>query len=146
MTHGFNHSSADHSLFMKFTNSACTTLLVYVDDIVHAGNDLTGIQHITTLLNQTFIIKDLGDLTYFLGLEVARNSTSIHLCQRKYTLDILSDTGLLACCPSSTPMDYKASLTSNTGTPLTDPFAYHQLIGRLIYLTNTRLDITQYNT
>nr|KYP70921.1 Retrovirus-related Pol polyprotein from transposon TNT 1-94 [Cajanus cajan] len=142
MQQGFHHSSADHSLFLKFTNSACTALLVYVDDIVLAGNDLTEIHQITALLHKTFKIKDLGDLTYFLGLEVARNSIEIHLCQRKYTLDILSDTGMLACCPSSTLMDYKAALSSDTGTPLTDPSAYRQLIGRLIYLTNTHPDIT----
>ncbi|XP_020216904.1 uncharacterized protein LOC109800534 [Cajanus cajan] len=141
LTHGYTHSFADHSLFLKFTDSTSTALLVYVDDIVLAGNNLIEIQRITTLLDQAFRIKDLGDLTYFLGLEVARNNTGIHLSQRKYTLDILSDTGMLACCPSSTPMDYKTGLSADTGTPLTDPSSYRRLIGRLIYLTNTRPDI-----
>ncbi|XP_020211586.1 uncharacterized protein LOC109796312 [Cajanus cajan] len=141
LTHGYTHSFADHSLFLKFTDSTSTALLVYVDDIVLAGNNLIEIQRITTLLDQAFRIKDLGDLTYFLGLEVARNNTGIHLSQRKYTLDILSHTGMLACCPSSTPMDYKTGLSADTGTPLTDPSSYRRLIGRLIYLTNTRHDI-----
>nr|KYP61333.1 hypothetical protein KK1_015820 [Cajanus cajan] len=50
---------------------------------------------------------------------------------------------MLACCPSSTQMDYKAGLSADTGTPLTDPSSYRRLIGRLIYLTNTRPDIAQ---
>nr|KYP35148.1 Retrovirus-related Pol polyprotein from transposon TNT 1-94 [Cajanus cajan] len=140
--HGYHHSSADHSLFLKFTGSTCTALLVYVDDIVLAGNDISEIRAITVLLDETFKIKDLGDLTYFLGLEVSRNKTGIHLSQRKYTLDILSNTGMLACSPSSTPMDNSVHLSASSGEPLVDPSAYRRLIGRLIYLTNTRPDIT----
>nr|KYP36274.1 Retrovirus-related Pol polyprotein from transposon TNT 1-94 [Cajanus cajan] len=107
-----------------------------------AGNDLTEIHHLTSLLHNTFQIKDLGNLKYFLGLEVARNHTGIHLCQRKYTLDLLSDTGMLASKPVSTPMDYSTHLSASSGTPFTDTAAYRRLVGRLIYLTNTRPDIT----
>nr|KYP55300.1 hypothetical protein KK1_001509 [Cajanus cajan] len=56
-----------------------TALLVYVDDIVLVGNNLLEIQRITKLLNDTFKIKDLGDLKYFLGLEIARNKYGIHI-------------------------------------------------------------------
>ncbi|XP_020221109.1 uncharacterized protein LOC109803848 [Cajanus cajan] len=119
-----------------------TALLVYVDDIVLAGNNLLEIQRITKLLNDTFKIKDLGDLKYFLGFEIARNKSGIHISQRKYVLDILSDCGMLASRPVSTPMDYCTRLSSTTGTPLHDPSAYRRLIGRLIYLTTTRPDIT----
>ncbi|KAL2325560.1 hypothetical protein Fmac_024618 [Flemingia macrophylla] len=141
LSHGHHHSSADHSLFLKFNDNSHIALLVYVDDIVLAGNDLSEIRSITALLDQTFKIKDLGDLSYFLGLEIARNRTGIHLSQRKYILDILSDTGMLACCPVSTPMDSSNRLSASSGTPLEDPSVYRQLIGRLIYLTNTRPDI-----
>ena len=70
------------------------------------------------LLDQTFKIKDLGNLKYFLGLEIARSSAGIHLCQRKYTLDILFDSGMLGCRPNATPMDYSTKLQATTGTPL----------------------------
>ncbi|XP_020206499.1 uncharacterized protein LOC109791600, partial [Cajanus cajan] len=132
--HGYHHSSADHSLFLKFTGSTCTALLVYVDDIVLAGNDISEIRAITVLLDETFKIKDLGDLTYFLGLEVSRNKTGIHLSQRKYTLDILSNTGMLACSPSSTPMDNSVHLSASSGEPLVDPSAYRRLIGSPLQL------------
>jgi len=48
------------------------------------GNSITKIENLTNLLNKTFKIKNFGDLTYFLGLEIARNKTRIHLGQRKY--------------------------------------------------------------
>jgi len=83
LLHGYKHTNVDHSLFIKIINSKITILLIYVDDIVLAGDDLQEIKSITTLLDQAFKIKDLGNLTYFLSLEVARNAKGIHLSQRK---------------------------------------------------------------
>ena len=68
---GDQHSSADYSLFTKTSGTKITTLLVYVDDIVLAGDDLTKIQHVKSFLDQYFSIKDLGKLRFFLGLEIA---------------------------------------------------------------------------
>ena len=114
-----------------------------MDDIVLTGNNLAEINQITTLLHQHLCIKNLGDLTYFLGLEIARNNTGIHLSQRKYTLDLLTETGMLACAPSLTPMAHTLRLTPDKGERLNEEEAtsYRRLIGRLIYLTNTRPDI-----
>ena len=118
-------------------------LLVYVDDIILTRNSIDAIHHITTLLDQTFKIKDLGILKFFLGLKVARSSRGIHLCQRKYTLDILADFGMLGSCPISTPTDYSTRLHATMGDPLSDSSSssYRRLVGRLIYLTTTRPDI-----
>ena len=137
-------SYADHSLFLKHNGTNTTALLVYVDDMVLTGNDAEEICHITKLLDEHFRIKNLGDLQYFLGLEVARNSTGIHLSQRKYTLDLLHETGMLDCAPMPTPIIHTSRLSMNEGTPLseTESSAYRRLIGRLLYLTNTRPDIT----
>ena len=145
LSQGFRQSSVDHSLFLYSHNdNTITTILVYVDDIILAGDNLKSITHFTKLLDQTFSIKDLGILKFFLGLEVARSSHGIHLCQRKYVLDILSDSGMLGSRPASTPMDYSTRLSASLGTPLSETAAssYKCLIGRLIYLTNTRPDIT----
>ena len=143
-SHGFQQSNADHSLFLRFIGDITTILLVYVDDIILTGNNIAEIQTMITLLDREFRIKDLGDLKFFLGLEIARTSKGIHLCQRKYTLDILSDSGMLGCKPNSTPMDYSTKLQADSGSLLSaeSSSSYRRLIGKLIYLTNTRPDIT----
>lgn len=80
-SHGYKQSAFDHSLFLKFSTNNITALLVYADDIVLTGNDLHEISRITALMDNTFKIKNLGDLKFFLGLEVARSTSGIHLCQ-----------------------------------------------------------------
>lgn len=82
-------------------------------------------------MNQQFKIRDLVALKYFLGLEIARSKQGIHICQRKYALDILSDTGMLAYKPAITPMTKESRSQKEGGSPLDDPGAYRRLIGRL---------------
>jgi hypothetical protein len=138
---GFIQSKSDYSLFTRLDGSSFIALLVYVDDIVLAGNDAKAISVFTQLLNQQFKLKDLGDLKFFLGLEIARKSSGISVCQRKYALDILDDSGLLACKPSKFPMDSNLRLSKHEGLLLDDPTSYRRLIGRLLYLTITRPDL-----
>ena len=64
------------------------------------------------------------------------------LSQRHYTLQLLEDTGYLACKPTAMPMDPKLRLTANEGDLLPDITHYRQLVGKLLYLTLSRLDIT----
>ena len=64
------------------------------------------------------------------------------ISQKKYTLDILADTGLLDCKPVDTPMDLNVKLVPSYGEPLRDPRRYQRLIGKLNYLTITRLGIS----
>jgi len=144
LSHNYKIPTADHSLFLKHDGKHTTTLLVYVDDIILTWNNPMEISAITSLLHNFFHIKNLGDLNYFLGIEVTRNATGIHLSQHKYVLDLLKDTGMLGCSPTPTPMLHTVKLSTTKGTPLGDAesTAYRRLIGRLIYLTNTRPDIS----
>ncbi|XP_017431755.1 uncharacterized protein LOC108339119 [Vigna angularis] len=79
-----------------------TIMLVYIDDIIITGNNIYDIDNITDLLNDSFRIKNLGNLSYFLGSEVVRSSAGILLTQRKYALDLLKETGMLDAAPVST--------------------------------------------
>ncbi|XP_019435862.1 PREDICTED: uncharacterized protein LOC109342306 [Lupinus angustifolius] len=139
---GYKQSHHGHSLFTKTTQSSFTALLIYVDDLILAGNDPKEITTVKNYLHRTFKIKDLGDLRYFLGLEVARSKHGITLCQRKYAIDLLSDTNFLTSKPVPTTMVRSTHLHQNDSKPYSNPLLYRQLVGRLLYLTNTRPDIT----
>lgn len=75
---GFHQSSFDYSLFVKSQNSYITILLVYVDDVILTGNHLEEINFVKSFLDQQFKIKDLGEVKFFLGLEVAGIILSQH--------------------------------------------------------------------
>ncbi|XP_068503673.1 uncharacterized mitochondrial protein AtMg00810-like [Phaseolus vulgaris] len=135
--------AADHSLFLKYNNDKLTVILVYVDDLILTSDDREEINTITASLHHHFKIKNLGHLTYFLGLEITRNSSGLHLSQRKYTLDLLHEIGMLDFAPVATPMTHTSRLSPDQGSPLDADATsqYRRLLGRLIYLTNTQLDI-----
>ena len=116
--------------------------MVYVDDILLTGNDHNCIAELKEVLYKKFGLKDLGSLRYFLGLEVVRNENGIILNQRKYTLEILKDTGQLGCRTMETPMEQNLHLSKSEGKLIPDPSEYRRLIGRLLYLTLTKPDIT----
>nr|KYP62839.1 Retrovirus-related Pol polyprotein from transposon TNT 1-94 [Cajanus cajan]KYP62851.1 Retrovirus-related Pol polyprotein from transposon TNT 1-94 [Cajanus cajan] len=82
-SHGYTQCDTDYSLFLKHHQQSFTVILVYVDDIVLTGNDLTEIKTITNLLDLAFKIKDLGDLMFFLGFEVSRTKAGINFCQKE---------------------------------------------------------------
>jgi hypothetical protein len=92
-----------------------------------ASNNLDSIGKLKDFLAQKFHIKDLGTLKYFLGIEVARSPTGIFLNQRKYALDILSDSGHLGARPTTFPMEQNLKLTNEEGTLLIDPSPYNVL-------------------
>ncbi|MCH96019.1 retrovirus-related pol polyprotein from transposon TNT 1-94, partial [Trifolium medium] len=139
---GYKQSSSDYSLFTLQTGNDFTVLLIYVDDIILAGTSLEEFQRIKSILDDHFKIKDLGLLKYFLGLEVAHSKKGITVSQRKYCLDLLSDSGLLGSKPATTPLDPSVKLHQDGGKPFEDIASYRRLVGRLLYLTNTRPDIS----
>ncbi|KAL2898459.1 Retrovirus-related Pol polyprotein from transposon TNT 1-94 [Bienertia sinuspersici] len=78
VTHGFTQSKHDYSMFTKGSGNQFTVVIAYVDDLLIVGTDLSFIQHLKQLLHQAFTIKDLGELKYFLGLEVLRSSDGFY--------------------------------------------------------------------
>ncbi|XP_062119137.1 uncharacterized mitochondrial protein AtMg00810-like [Humulus lupulus] len=139
---GFQQSKADNTLFTRGADDSYIALLVYVDDIIITGPNLSILHALQSSLHQQFKLKALGPLKYFLGFELARSTAGIFLSQRKYTLELLEDTGFLGSKPTKTPMDPKVKLHDETTQPLDNPSAFRQLIGRLLYLTHSRPNIT----
>ncbi|CAM8966405.1 unnamed protein product [Rhodiola kirilowii] len=138
---GFVQSLNDYSLFTYTRSGQFLALLVYVDDIVLTGTSNDLIVEVKQFIDSQFRVKDLGLLKYFLGIEVARSPKGIFINQRKYALDLLLDTGLIGCKPSVIPMDTKIQLALSKTAPVEDVSSYRRLVGQLIYLTVTRLDL-----
>lgn len=92
-------------------------------------------------LVKEFEIKDLGQLRYFLGMEIARSKKGIVVSQRKYTLDLLKETGTSGFKPADTPIEANVKLGEVKGGVHVDVGRYQRLVGKLIYLSHTRPDI-----
>ncbi|GJX24745.1 ribonuclease H-like domain-containing protein [Tanacetum coccineum] len=140
-----SQSKSDYSLYTKSDKGVFLSLLVYVDDIIITGNRVSEIEKFKVFLKSKFMIKDLGKLKYFLGIEVVDTDKGICLNQRKYVLDLLSDYGMLACKPTKTPLMSKLVISNEASDkdPLLENITdYQEIMGKLIYLTNTRRDIS----
>lgn len=141
---GFKKSESDHTLFTLHGPNGLVVVLIYVDDLIITGDDKEGIQDTKSFLKSVFDIKDLGELKYFLGIEVCRLDEGLFISQRKYTLDLLQETDMMECKPATTPLEdgYKVVRKGEKeAEPYEDVHGYRRLVGKLIYLTLTRPDI-----
>ena len=137
---------------------------MYVDDIILTGDHIDEMSRIKLALGKEFEVKDLGDLKYFLGMEVARSKKGIYVSQRKYIMDLLEETGMLGCSPKPTPIippkkkkkkpreegeseendlddDIEEEKEDKEQEEPVDKERYQRLVGKLIYLSHTRPDI-----
>lgn len=121
---GFIQSKCDYSLFSKMHQGRLVVLLIYVDDIILAGDDKQDIQAVKNFLSSKFHMKDLGSARYFLGLEIDKTHQGIFLCQKKYLTDLLKEHGLLKCRKLHIPLDATIKLTEDMGDPLPNPEDY----------------------
>ncbi|KAK0605599.1 hypothetical protein LWI29_028589 [Acer saccharum] len=142
MAWGFVNSTSDTSLFLKFNGSDSLFLLVYVDDILITGSDSGAINKLISTLHNTFALKTLGQVNFFLGFEAFRDSTGLYLTQSKYVLDLLKKTNMLESKPIDTPIAAGTKLSLSDGIAFSDPTLYRSTVGALQYLTNTRPDIS----
>nr|KYP74080.1 Retrovirus-related Pol polyprotein from transposon TNT 1-94 [Cajanus cajan] len=140
-SHGFIQCISDYSLFSFGSGNNIVYLLVYVDDIILAGPSIDTLQKCQNLLHNLFKLNVVGDLKYFLGLEIAKSNQGIHLCQRKYNIQLLEDTSFSNAKPAVVPMDPNQHFNSTDGEPLQDLSAYRRLLGRLMYISISRPDV-----
>ena len=139
---GYTASPYDSALFLRFTDKGTILLFLYMDDMIITGDDLSGIQELKDFLSQQFEMKDLGHLSYFLGLEITHSTYGLYITQAKYASDLLSQAGLTDSKTVDTPVELNAHLTPSGGKPLSNSSLYKRLVGSLVYLTVTRPDIS----
>jgi len=103
------------------------------------ASDYKEIKHVKQQLKDKFGIKDLGKLHFFLGLEVSQTSGGVLLSQQKFTKELLMDCGFHLRQSTSTPLPLNCKLLLDEGKFLNDPTIYRTLVGKLNFLTHTRL-------
>ena len=140
MSMGFAKSKVDPNLYLKVIEDEPVILLLYVDDLFLIGNEKQ-IVECKKKLTKEFEMKDLGLMHYFLGLEVWQSTEGIFLNQRKYAVEILKRFDMSECKAMATLMDSNLKLLADDSSKLVDVTQYREIIGSLMYLTNTRLDI-----
>jgi Reverse transcriptase (RNA-dependent DNA polymerase) len=138
---GFKGSSYDPSLFLHHTNGDIVIILIYVDDLVVTSNNPTLVQSVIDKLKAQFSIRDLGNLHYFLGIEMSANQYGLVLSQTKYLLDLLARVTISTYKPCLTPMVTGVHLTQHGSSLCTDPSLYRSVVGVLQYATLTRPDL-----
>jgi histone deacetylase 1/2 len=87
-------------------------------------------------------MEDLGPLHYFLGISVTRSPAGFFLSQWKYADDLLERSNMVSCWPAPTPVDTRAKLSSDAGSPVADPSEYRSIVSALQYITLTRPDLS----
>ncbi|XP_050156292.1 uncharacterized mitochondrial protein AtMg00810-like [Malus sylvestris] len=137
-TLGFTNTYSDSSLFVKQVHSKIVILLLYVDDIIITGTASNAIQDVIDSLTVEFKIKDLGDLHYFLGIQISKTKTGLFLSQTKYIQDLLLKTEMNESKPCDTPCLPYTRLLKDDGQSFGNPTLYRSIVRALQYLTFTR--------
>jgi hypothetical protein len=132
----FMKSEADHSLYVAQVGDVKFFIVVYVDDLILVCNNQNKLLQIKEELNQKFEMKDLGELHFFLGMEVERNRDErfLRINQIKYLKEILKCFRMEECKPIGVPFDPKVKLQRNVnGNDESKGFPYQQAVGSLMY-------------
>jgi hypothetical protein len=128
---GFVTTLSDTSLFVLKQGSDMAYLLLYVDDIVLTASTPAFLRSIIDRLSAEFKMKDLGPLSFFLGVSVRRTDNGLFLSQERYAEDLLERAAMLNCKASPTPVDTKPKLSSADGELAPDPTQYRSIAGAL---------------
>ena len=139
---GFQASLLDSSLFTLRHGNLVAFLLVYVDDIVLTGNSPQFLTSLIAQLSAFFELKDLGPLSYFLGLQILRTSKGLFVTQTKYAQDLLLRVHMHTSKPARTPCAPNTRLSPTDGTLLSNLHEFRSLVGSLHYLTFTRPNLS----
>ena len=140
-TFGYVQSHSDHTLSPKRQNGKLTPLIIYVDDMIVTGDDQKEIQHLQKYLDTKFEMKEMGELKYFLRIEVAQSKHGIFLSQWKYVFYLLAETGMLDCKHVDTWIEQNHRLGLFPDQVPTHKERYKRLVRRLIYFSHTCPDI-----
>lgn len=141
MKHGYERGKVDNTLFMRRTKNHLLVVQVYVDDIVFGSTSETLVKEFQKLMESEFEMSMMGELTFFLGLQIKQEEDGTKVHQQKYLEDVLRKYDMNGSKSISTPSSPADTLSKETSSPKIDPTKYRGMIGSLLYLTASRPDI-----
>lgn len=138
---GFESSPSEQTLFIKRKESKTLIVSIYVDDLLFTSNDEEMLYEFKCSMRREFDMTDLGEMRFFLGIEVLQRSDGIFICQRKYANEVLSRFGMTNSNFVCNPIVPGQKVTSDENGIKVDATQYKQIVGSLMYLTTTRPDL-----
>ncbi|GJW11538.1 putative ribonuclease H-like domain-containing protein, partial [Tanacetum coccineum] len=139
--HGYKRGTIDKTLFIRRNKKDIMLVQVYVDDIIFGSTNKSWCAEFEALMQSRFQMSSMGELTFFLGLQVKQNKGGIFISQDKYVAEILKKFDLVNVKAAITPMETKLPLTKDEEAFDVDVHLYRSMIGSLMYLTASRPDI-----
>ncbi|CAM8948363.1 unnamed protein product [Rhodiola kirilowii] len=141
LSHGYARGEVDKTLFLLKEGKDTLVIQVYVDDIIFGSTNPGLVKKFTDLMSSEFEMSMVGELKYFLGLQVAQGEDGTRIHQQKYVREILKKFGMESSKTCATPMSPNDTLRKHESSPRVDPTLYRGMIGSLLYLTASRPDI-----
>ncbi|GJZ55967.1 retrovirus-related pol polyprotein from transposon TNT 1-94 [Tanacetum coccineum] len=138
---GFTKGVVDPTLFTRKAGKHLLLVQIYVDDIIFASTNPKACKLFAFEMNSTFKMSMMGQMSFFLGLQVSQNPRGIFINQSKYAQEILKKFGFDSCTPIDTPMAERPNLDEDKGGKLIDPTRFRGMVGSLMYLSASRPDI-----
>ncbi|GJX74690.1 putative ribonuclease H-like domain-containing protein [Tanacetum coccineum] len=139
--HRYGRGTIDKNLFIKKDKKDIMLVQVYVDDIIFGSTRKSWCDEFEALMKGRFQMSSMGELIFFLGLQVKQKTDRIFISQYKYVADMLKKFDLASVKTAITPMETKMALTKDEEADEVDVHLYRSMIGSLMYLTASRPDI-----
>src|ERR1044072_8017197 len=142
MNHGYHKGGIDKTLFVKNDRRILMIAQIYVDDIVFGGMSDKMVQHFVQQMKSEFEMSLVGELSYFLGLQVKQMEDSMVVSQSKYARGLVKKFGLESASHKRTPAATHIKISKEEKGEDVDQSLYRSMLGSLLYLTASRPDIT----
>ncbi|GKA35427.1 putative ribonuclease H-like domain-containing protein, partial [Tanacetum coccineum] len=141
LDNGFQRGKIDKTLFIRRDKGDILLVQVYVDDIIFGSTKKSLCTEFEKMMHKKFQMSSMGELTFFLGLQVKQKEDGIFISQDKYVTEILKKFGFTDVKTASTPMETQKPLLKDEDGEEVDVHLYRSMIGSLMYLTSSRPDI-----
>ncbi|WJX18836.1 hypothetical protein P8452_08595 [Trifolium repens] len=141
LENGFQKGQIDNTLFRKTTKKDILIIQIYVDDIIFGSTNASLCKSFSKLMQDEFEMSMMGELKFFLGIQINQGKDGTYIHQSKYTKELLKKFNLEDCKIMSTPMHPSSSLSKEEIGSKVDQKLYRGMISSLLYLTASRPDI-----